>query len=79
MILEVKRGRKERDPKGLDILFIAKLPRPSMFIPPVWYLSRQCIEELKELNFNYPIIIWNIYSAHYPINFSPELDHLVPL
>jgi hypothetical protein len=23
-----------------------------MFIPPAWHLSRQCIEALKELNFN---------------------------
>jgi hypothetical protein len=29
----------------------AKLPRPSMFIPPAWHLSRQCIEALKESNF----------------------------
>ena len=42
---------KEELQKGLDILLAAKLPRPSMFIPPAWHLSRQCIEALKELNF----------------------------
>src|SRR5215212_3772162 len=38
--------------EGLDILSAVNLPRPSMFIPPAWHLSRQCIEALKELNFN---------------------------
>src|ERR1051325_5260327 len=48
-------GSKEEEKleiqKGLEILLAAKLPRPSMFIPPGWNLSRQCIEALKELNF----------------------------
>jgi predicted deacetylase len=48
-------GSKEEEKieiqKGLEILLAAKLPRPSMFIPPGWHLSRQCIEALKELNF----------------------------
>ena len=48
-------GSKEEEKleiqKGLEILLGAKLPRPSMFIPPGWNLSRQCIEALKELNF----------------------------
>jgi hypothetical protein len=46
-----KEQEKEEIQKGLDILLAAKLPRPSMFIPPAWHLSRQCIEALKELNF----------------------------
>ena len=48
-------GSKEEEKleiqKGLEILLAAKLPRPLMFIPPGWNLSRQCIEALKELNF----------------------------
>jgi predicted deacetylase len=47
-----KEEEKEEIQKGLDILLAARLPRPSMFIPPAWHLSRQCIEALKELNFN---------------------------
>jgi predicted deacetylase len=46
-----KEEEKEEIQKGLDILLAANLPRPSMFIPPAWHLSRQCIEALKELNF----------------------------
>jgi predicted deacetylase len=46
-----KEEEKEEIQKSLDILLAAKLPRPSMFIPPAWHLSRQCIEALKELNF----------------------------
>ena len=46
-----KEEEKEEIQKGLDILLAAKLPRPSMFIPPAWHLSRQCIGALKELNF----------------------------
>ena len=46
-----KEEEKEEIQKGLDILLAARLPRPSMFIPPAWHLSRQCIEALKELNF----------------------------
>jgi predicted deacetylase len=49
---ESKEEEKEEIQKGLDILLAARLPRPSMFIPPAWHLSRQCIEALKELNFN---------------------------
>ena len=49
---ESKEEEKEEIQKGLDILSAARLPRPSMFIPPAWHLSRQCIEALKELNFN---------------------------
>jgi predicted deacetylase len=48
---ESKEEEKEEIQKGLDILMAVKLPRPSMFIPPAWHLSRQCIEALKELNF----------------------------
>ncbi|MGC2426995.1 MAG: DUF2334 domain-containing protein, partial [Nitrososphaeraceae archaeon] len=50
-VTESKQEEKEEIQKGLDILMAAKLPRPSMFIPPAWHLSRQCIEALKELNF----------------------------
>jgi predicted deacetylase len=46
-----KEEEKTEIQKGLEILLAAKLPRPSMFIPPGWHLSRQCIEALKELNF----------------------------
>ena len=46
-----KEEEKEEIQKGLDILLAANLPRPSMFIPPAWHLSRQCIGALKELNF----------------------------
>jgi predicted deacetylase len=49
---ESKQQEKEEIQKGLDILLAARLPRTSMFIPPAWHLSRQCIEALKELNFN---------------------------
>ena len=47
-----KQQEKEEIQKGLDILLAARLPRTSMFIPPAWHLSRQCIEALKELNFS---------------------------
>src|ERR687888_756016 len=47
-----KEDEKQEIQEGLDILLAAKLPRPAMFIPPAWHLSRQCIEALKELNFN---------------------------
>ncbi|MBV9177200.1 MAG: DUF2334 domain-containing protein [Nitrososphaeraceae archaeon] len=47
-----KQQEKEEIQKGLDILLAARLPRSSMFIPPAWHLSRQCIEALKELNFS---------------------------
>ena len=47
-----KDKEKQEIQEGLDILSAVNLPRPSMFIPPAWHLSRQCIEALKELNFN---------------------------
>jgi predicted deacetylase len=47
-----KEEEKQEIQEGLDILSAVDLPRPSMFIPPAWHLSRQCIEALKELNFN---------------------------
>jgi predicted deacetylase len=47
-----KQQEKEEIQKGLDFLLAAGLPRTSMFIPPAWHLSRQCIEALKELNFS---------------------------
>src|SRR5215216_678452 len=47
-----KDKEKQEIQEGLDILSAVNLPRPSMFIPPPWHLSRQCIEALKELNFN---------------------------
>ena len=50
---ESKEQEKQEIEKGLDILAATgKLPRPSMFIPPEWHLSRQCIEALKELSFS---------------------------
>ncbi len=47
-----KEEEKSEIQKGLDILSSANLPRPSIFIPPAWHLSRQAIEALKELNFS---------------------------
>lgn len=49
---ESKEQEKQEIQQGLDILSAVNLPRPSMFIPPAWHLSRQCIETLKELNFS---------------------------
>jgi predicted deacetylase len=49
---ESKEQEKQEIQEGLDILSAVNLPRPSMFIPPAWHLSRQCIEALKELNFS---------------------------
>src|ERR671932_1506874 len=49
---EPKEEEKKEIQEGLDILSAVNLPRPSMFIPPAWHLSRQCIEALKELNFS---------------------------
>jgi predicted deacetylase len=46
-----KEEEKNEIQKGLDILSSANLPRPSIFIPPAWHLSRQAIEALKELDF----------------------------
>ena len=47
-----KEEEKNEIQKGLDILSATNLPRPSIFIPPAWHLSRQAIEALKELNFS---------------------------
>ena len=47
-----KEEEKQEIQEGLDILSAVNLPRPSMFIPPTWHLSRQCIGALKELDFN---------------------------
>jgi predicted deacetylase len=49
---ESKEEEKQEIQEGLDILSAANLPRPYMFIPPAWHLSSQCIEALKELNFD---------------------------
>jgi predicted deacetylase len=46
-----KEDEKKEIQQGLDILSAVNLPRPSIFIPPAWHLSRQAIEALKELNF----------------------------
>ena len=52
LIPDTKEEEKLEIQKGLEILLaFTKLPRPLMFIPPGWNLSRQCIEALKELNF----------------------------
>jgi predicted deacetylase len=47
-----KEEEKSEIQQGLDIFSAANLPRPSIFIPPAWHLSRQAIEALKELNFS---------------------------
>jgi predicted deacetylase len=47
-----KEEEKNEIQKGLDILSSANLPRPSIFIPPAWHLSRQAIDALRELNFS---------------------------
>jgi hypothetical protein len=49
---QTKEEEKKEIQKGLDILSSTNLPRPSIFIPPAWHLSRQAIEALKELNFS---------------------------
>ena len=49
---ESKEDERQQIQEGLHILSAANLPKPSMFIPRAWHLSRQCIEALKELNFN---------------------------
>jgi predicted deacetylase len=49
---QTKEEEKKEIQKGLDILSSTNLPRPSIFIPPQWHLSRQAIEALKELNFS---------------------------
>jgi predicted deacetylase len=45
-----KEEEKNEIQQGLDIFSAADLPRPPIFIPPAWHLSRQAIEALKELN-----------------------------
>jgi hypothetical protein len=52
ILIHTKEEEKNEIQKGLDILSSANLPRPSIFIPPAWHLSRQAIEALKELNFS---------------------------
>jgi predicted deacetylase len=49
---ESKEEERKDIQKGLDILSAVKLPRPRTFIPPAWYLSRQAIEALHDLNFD---------------------------
>src|SRR5918912_3672041 len=49
---ESEEEEKKEIQEGLDILSAVNLPRPSMFIPPAWHLSRQCIEALKEFKFS---------------------------
>ena len=49
---ESKEEEKNDIQKGLDILSAVKLPRPRTFIPPAWFLSRQAIEALRDLNFD---------------------------
>jgi predicted deacetylase len=49
---ESKEEEKQEIQEGLDILSVANLPRPSIFIPPAWHVSRQAIEALKELKFS---------------------------
>ena len=51
--IHTKEEEKNEIQQGLDIFSAANLPRPSIFIPPAWHLSRQAIEALKELNFNF--------------------------
>jgi predicted deacetylase len=46
-----KEEEKKDIKQGLDILSLAKLPKPSTFIPPSWFLSRQAIEALKDFEF----------------------------
>src|SRR5215208_8482851 len=77
-----KEEEKEEIQKGLDILLDARLPRPSMFIPPAWHLSRQCIEALKELNFNMSESMTDIefiqkgkkYILHPVMNWDQQAD-----
>jgi predicted deacetylase len=47
-----KEEEKKDIKQGLDILSSVKLPTPSTFIPPAWYLSRQAIEALKDYEFD---------------------------
>lgn len=48
---ESKDEEKNDIKKGLDILSAVNLPKPSTFIPPSWFLSRQAIEALKDFDF----------------------------
>jgi predicted deacetylase len=48
---ESKEEEKIDIEKGLDIISSVKLPKPTTFIPPSWYLSSQAIEALKDLGF----------------------------
>ena len=48
---ESKEEEKLDIKKGLDILSTVELPKPSTFIPPSWFLSRQAIEALKDFDF----------------------------
>ena len=49
---ESKEQEKKGIQQGLDIISSAKLPMPSTFIPPAWYLSRQAILALRDLKFD---------------------------
>lgn len=49
---ESKEKEKNDIQKGLDILSAVQLPRPRTFIPPAWFLSRQAIEALYDLDFD---------------------------
>lgn len=49
---ESKEEEKNDIQKSLDILSSVKLPRPRTFIPPAWFLSRQAIEVLYDLDFD---------------------------
>jgi len=49
---ESKEEEKNDIKRGLDILSSVKLPKPTTFIPPSWYLSSQSIEALKDSGFN---------------------------
>jgi len=77
-----KEEEKQEIQKGLDILSAVNLPRPSMFIPPAWHLSRQCIEALKELKFNMSESMTDIefiqkgkkYILHPVMNWDQEGD-----
>jgi predicted deacetylase len=49
---ESKEQEKKEIQQGLDIISSTKLPIPSTFIPPAWYLSRQAILALRDLKFD---------------------------
>src|ERR687885_2680131 len=79
---ESKEEEKQEIQEGLDILSAVNLPRPSMFIPPAWHLSRQCIEALKELNFSMSEAMTDIefiqkgkkYIVHPVMNWDQQGD-----